>query len=80
MATFEKITEEPSHYDHLEQMSVHEILTHINEEDHRVADAVQQAIPQIEDLVKKIVPYEARWPPVLYRSGNQWPSGGARCL
>ena len=35
MATFEKITEEPSHYDHLEQMSVHEILTHINEEDHR---------------------------------------------
>ena len=56
MATFEKITEEPSHYNHLEQMSVHEILTHINEEDHQVADAVQQAIPQIEKLVNLIVP------------------------
>ena len=66
MATFEKITEEPSHYDHLEQMSVHEILMHINEEDHRVADAVQQAIPQIEQLVKKIVPRMKRGGRLFY--------------
>ena len=66
MATFEKITEEPSHYDHLEQMSVHEILTHINEEDHHVADAVQQAIPQIEELVKKIVPRMKRGGRLFY--------------
>ena len=66
MDNFEKITEEPSHYDHLEQMSVHEILTHINEEDHRVADAVQQAIPKIEELVKEIVPRMKRGGRLFY--------------
>ena len=35
-----KITEQPSHYDHLEKMSVSELLQHVNEEDQRVADAV----------------------------------------
>ncbi len=49
-----KITEQPSHYDHLEQMSVSELLQHINDEDCKVADAVKQAIPQIEALVKAI--------------------------
>ncbi len=49
-----KITEQPSHYDHLEQMSVSELLQHINEEDCKVADAVKQAIPQIEAFVKAI--------------------------
>jgi len=52
---FEKISEEPSLYDHLEQKSVHEILTEINQEDHKVADAVQKCIPQIERLVTGIV-------------------------
>ena len=47
-----KITEQPSHYDHLEQMSVGELLQHINEEDDRVAEAVRLAIPQIVPFVE----------------------------
>ena len=49
-----RITEQPSHYDHLEQMSVGELLKHINEEDALVADAVGKANPQIEVLVEAI--------------------------
>lgn len=49
--TFEKITEEPGRYRHLEKMSIHEILTNINQEDYEVPIAVQKAIPQIEKLV-----------------------------
>jgi len=52
---FVKISEQESLYDNLEKKSVHEILTEINQEDHKVADAVQQAIPQIEKLVTGIV-------------------------
>ena len=52
---FVKISELPSLYDNLEKKSVHELLTEINQEDHKVADAVQQAIPQIERLVTGIV-------------------------
>ena len=52
---FVKISEQPSLYDNLEKKSVHELLTEINQEDHKVADAVQQAIPQIERLVTGIV-------------------------
>ena len=52
---FVKISEQPSLYDNLEKKSVLEILTEINQEDHKVADAVQKAIPQIELLVKGIV-------------------------
>ena len=37
----EKITEQPSHFDNLEQMSVSELLQHINEEDLLVAEAVR---------------------------------------
>lgn len=51
----EKITELSSPYRHLEKMSIHEILTHINEEDKKVPDAVELAIPQIESLVAIIV-------------------------
>ena len=50
----EKITEQPSHFDHLERMSVAELLQHINEEDRGVAEAVGRAIPQIEALVTAI--------------------------
>ncbi len=48
-------TETPSHYDHLEQMSVHDLLTNINAEDKTVPLAVEQAIPQVEALVPEIV-------------------------
>lgn len=53
---FVKISEQPSLYNDLEIKSVHDILTEINTEDHKVADAVQKAIPQIEKLVTGIVP------------------------
>ena len=40
-----RITEQPSHFDHLEQMSVGELLQHINEEDMLVAEAVRRVLP-----------------------------------
>ena len=52
---FVKISEQESLYDNLEKKSVHELLTEMNQEDHKVADAVQLAIPQIERLVIGIV-------------------------
>ncbi|MEJ7740975.1 MAG: N-acetylmuramic acid 6-phosphate etherase [Chitinophagaceae bacterium] len=48
---FTRITEEPGRYNHLEKMSVHDILTNINNEDRTVPDAVARAIPEIEKLV-----------------------------
>ena len=52
---FVKISEQSSLYNDLEKKSVHEILEDINTEDHKVADAVKLAIPQIEKLVTGIV-------------------------
>lgn len=52
---FIKITEQPSLYNDLEKKPIRELLEDINEEDHKVADAVQKAIPQIEKLVTEIV-------------------------
>ena len=53
---FEKITEESSLYNNLEKKSVAEILEDINREDHKVADAVQQILPEITDFVSKALP------------------------
>lgn len=50
-----KITEQPSKYDHLEKMSVMELLTAINNEDQSVPIAVQRVIPQVEKLVEAVV-------------------------
>ena len=58
---FVKISEQPSLYNDLEKKSVHEILTEINTEDHKVADAVQKAIPQIEKLVTQIGASHEAW-------------------
>jgi len=52
---FTKTTELSSHYEHLEKMSVHELLSNINNEDKTVPFAVEKALPQIETLVTKIV-------------------------
>jgi len=49
------ITETSSRYDHLEQMSVRELLTNINNEDKTVPHAVEKALPQLEALVTEIV-------------------------
>lgn len=52
---FIKVTEQPSLYDNLEKKSVLEILTEMNQEDQKVAIAVQKTIPEIEKLVTGIV-------------------------
>jgi len=54
MNEFTKITEQPSKYRHLEQMTIGEILTNINEEDKSVPYAVEKSIPQIKRLVGAI--------------------------
>ena len=64
--SFLKITEQPSLYDNLEQMPVRELLEDINREDHKVADAVQQCIPQIEKLVTAIVERMQRGGRIFY--------------
>lgn len=61
-----RITEQPSHYDHLEQMSVGELLQHINEEDMLVAEAVHKAMPQIQALVEAIEPRMKRGGRLFY--------------
>lgn len=55
MPDFVKTTEQPSHYDHLEKMSVHDILSGINREDRSVPLAVEKALPQIVTLVEQTV-------------------------
>jgi N-acetylmuramic acid 6-phosphate etherase len=52
---FIKTTEEDSYYNHLEKMSINELLDKINTEDQSVSLAVKKAIPQIEKLVELIV-------------------------
>ena len=53
--SFTKTTEQSSRYEHLEKMSVIELLQNINNEDKTVAIAVEKALPQIENLVTEIV-------------------------
>jgi len=52
--SFIKVTEQASHYRHLEKMSVNELLVNMNTEDHTVPLAVAKAIPQIEKLVTAV--------------------------
>lgn len=52
---FVKISEQSSLYNDLEKKSVLELLTDINNEDKKVALAVEKTIPQIETLVSGIV-------------------------
>ncbi len=53
--TFTKTTEQSSHYDSLEHMSVADLLSNINKEDQTVPLAIEKALPQIEALVSKTV-------------------------
>jgi N-acetylmuramic acid 6-phosphate etherase len=52
---FTKTTEQSSKYEHLEKMSVEELLFNINQEDKTVPLAVEKALPQIATLVTQIV-------------------------
>ncbi len=61
-----RTTEQASHYDNLEKMSVAEILTDMNAEDRTVPLAVAKAIPAIEKLVGGIVERMRRGGRVFY--------------
>ena len=52
---FTRTTEQASNYEHLEKMSVQELLDNINQEDKTVPYAVEKAIPQIKALVEQVV-------------------------
>ncbi len=52
---FTKTTEQSSKYNHLEKMSVTNLLKNINNEDKIVPFAVEKSLPQIEKLTKQIV-------------------------
>jgi len=49
-----RITEQPSLYDHLETKSVAQIIHDINQEDMKVALAMQKVLPDIEKLITAI--------------------------
>ncbi|WP_188051531.1 N-acetylmuramic acid 6-phosphate etherase [Flavobacterium sp. GP15] len=53
--TFTKTTEQPSKYQHLEKMSVKDVIYNMNQEDQTVPLAVAKALPQIENLINAIV-------------------------
>ena len=63
---FVKISEQSSLYNDLEKKSVGEILHDINNEDKKVALAVEKAIPAIEKLVSEIVPRMKRGGRIFY--------------
>ena len=50
-----KITEQPSYYSHLDEMTTKELLVAINNEDKTVPQAVEKCIPQIDELVDALV-------------------------
>jgi len=52
--SFIRTTEQASKYEHLEKMSVHDLLVNINNEDKTVPLAIERALPQIESLVLQI--------------------------
>ena len=54
MTEFIKVTEQPSHYRNLEKMSVRQLLTNLNKEDKTVPLAIENALPQIEQLILAI--------------------------
>lgn len=51
----ENITEADSLYNNLEEMSVRQLLENIHEEDKKVLPAVHKTIPNIEELVERIL-------------------------
>jgi N-acetylmuramic acid 6-phosphate etherase len=51
----QKTTESTSNYNNLEHMTIHELLSNINHEDHVVPQAVAKVLPAIEKVVDAIV-------------------------
>ena len=52
---FAKTTEQDSHYNHLETKSISNLLTAINNEDETVPKAVKKVLPELENLISKVV-------------------------
>ena len=63
---FKKITEQNSLHENLDKKSVHDLLIEMNEEDMKVPLAVSRALPQIEELVEKIVERMKRGGRIFY--------------
>ncbi len=55
MKNFERITEKDSYYDHLEKMSVKDLLFNINKEDKTVPLAIEKELNAIEKLINSLV-------------------------
>lgn len=53
--TFIKTTEQDSNYDHLEKMSIPDLLRSINAEDKTVAFSVEKSLDQINNLIEQLV-------------------------
>lgn len=49
-----RITEQPSHYDHLERMSVEQLTADINNENMTVPTAIGKALPAINTLIEAV--------------------------
>ena len=49
-----RITEQPSHYDNLEQMSVEQLTADINNENMTVPAAIGKALPAINRLIEAV--------------------------
>jgi N-acetylmuramic acid 6-phosphate etherase len=49
-----RTTEQDSVYDHLDKMTTLELLQNMNKQDHLVPQAIQRAIPQIEQLTNAV--------------------------
>lgn len=64
--SFVKITEQASLYNDLEKKSAEELLRDINNEDKKVAIAIEKTIPQIAQLVELIVPKMKRGGRIFY--------------
>jgi len=60
------ITESPSNFENLDQMSLHELLVNINKEDSKVHRAVKKALPQIEELMSRVVKRMLRGGRIFY--------------
>ena len=70
--SFIKTTEQDSNHNHLEKMSVSELLENINKEDKTVPYAVERSLPQIEGLVNQIVEKLKQGGRILHGSWYKW--------
>lgn len=60
------ITESPSEFENLEKMSVHDLVSSINQEDGKVHVAVRHALPQIERLIEQVLERMCRGGRIFY--------------